>query len=1229
MTTQRSDVYGDENERMLPIRDVAALESPYQRAKVRAQRAINKAGGVRQGVQPQPTLPPEPTRDASLFADRPAAALPDPGSRTERSLLDRYAARTPQALAIRGAEERNKAAEYRREAARLEAENKAGGGTAKKFYANMPRIEELERLADRADRDAKAYDGGEQPFVLTEWAQEKYFEPAAGTLTYAIQKGIPVWTGEVEKRATELRKQGYNAIDASRLAYSASDMPWGVKGLAEAAVDPMNLLPSVGYGGDIARATRGAVRGVARGAAETAPRIGRAVGEVLEGTAEGQRGALGVPGLPSGRIPGGPGRIPPQPPPPPKSPIAEEPPFIKRIGENISKDKVATAFYDKNYILRELQLRTGIPVHDLATLVPGYRGAGDSIKKLRFDPILRSVGKDTKDFQEYMALRRVEDVARSTKNIMKFPGGIKGEADAANRIAVIAKRLGPERFARIEEGAIAWWRAMDGATIELLKQEGLLTDEAAMALRQQHPHYIPWGREDFIDDLFEASTNPVANVTGPKIKRLEEVGSERLLDKPLERSLGKVYQAQALVAQNKTARGLVASLDAMGQRTGETLVKPVAGKPIEDAEWGVVSYMADGVRHQVQVPRAYADVAKGLNMEGLEGIGRALQIASAPLRYGATQYNPGFLAVNAMRDAAMALYNVNMIPFGPDFWRGMRSAILKDATFKEAAESGLFYSGIVDTERMLGKGLPKLQEGQIVVKNPIDALLLPFTLTKQANVTMERATRLGAYSKGRRAGMTEMGAAVFGRGATVDFSQSGTWMRMLNAAIPFMNASVQGGAKIAETYRWHPVRSSAYAALFATPTILSRVNNMRYETSNLIGDREYERHWVWQIGEGKRDNGEKFPIYVKIPKGEAASLFSFPFEAMFHAARRGEDRSAVELLFRGGLASGRNLSPVDFGLVPPIPLIQTGVGLRTNVDPFFGSPIVPRREQGLLPEQQFGYDTSNTAIELGRRFKVSPRLIDFAIRDMTAGGGQASNWMISAGMGALGYKPEMFGEATADEPRPTGTEAQARKPFVRSFVGVRDTQLESRGYAKYNAAVESSNREFNAIPQMNALGVRLGEAGDVIDLIPGSKGTDAEITPAQRARHQELLAEIALPAVQKLKLTGTPEKQKEQVQKALTKARAQARDKLIDEIEWPKNEQVQALLTDRKTLKPYLDVGVTLPLPPAAIARRRLAMRDATPELDAALIKYGLVDEPRTTAGRRALLDRRLKEAGK
>ena len=252
----------------------------------------------------------------------------------------------------------------------------------------------------------------------------------------------------------------------------------------------------------------------------------------------------------------------------------------------------------------------------------------------------------------------------------------------------------------------------------------------------------------------------------------------------------------------------------------------------------------------------------------------------------------------------------------------------------------------------------------------------------------------------------------------------------------------------------------------------------------------------------------------------------------------------MELLLNAGRDAALLLSPIDPSLVPPVPIIQTGVGLATGVDLFTGGPIVPRREQNLLPEQQFGPETSATAIAIGQKFGVSPRMIDFAIKDYLAGAGQSTNWMLSSGMEALGFQPEQFGEAFA-EAAPTGVEAASRVPGPSRFLGTRATQQERTGWDAFNNAVDRSNRALADVPDLNRLGVRLGEVGSTI----GKR----ELSPSERAKYQELAGGFALELVTALVATSEYRAASNEVKKAalsarMDGARTRARTSIMREI---------------------------------------------------------------------------------
>ena len=188
---------------------------------------------------------------------------------------------------------------------------------------------------------------------------------------------------------------------------------------------------------------------------------------------------------------------------------------------------------------------------------------------------------------------------------------------------------------------------------------------------------------------------------------------------------------------------------------------------------------------------------------------------------------------------------------------------------------------------------------------------------------------------------------------------------------------------------------------------------------------------------------------------------------------------------------------------------------------------------------------------LGKRFKISPRLIDFAINDYTAGAGQSINWLLGMGLEAAGYRPEVFGSGRPDRAEEgfTRGEAVSRVPGVNRFLGTRATQEERRGFAQLRTAVEETNREFSRIPGMNELGVRLGEVGDSITV----SGRSIELTPNERAEYQRLMAAVVIPY---MKMISFQSFGRERVQKELTRLKESAREQMVRKLRIGRTEGV-------------------------------------------------------------------------
>lgn len=806
---------------------------------------------------------------------------------------------------------------------------------------------------------------------------------------------------------------------------------------------------------------------------------------------------------------------------------ALEPPDKKRdLGAGVNK--FLTQWYENIWLLRKLQKDTGIPVHSLAKIVPGMPVAGESYVREFIKPILETVGDDRTQLEEYMVAWRMKDLeAHAVKGRLpgfggprpKLPGGVKDARDVLNRLA---KELAPERFAVIEEAGQNLWRVHDQLVLRAYLEAEIIDQPFYDAMREKWPHYIDWSRQGFEDWLPTGAGRKVANVAETIIKRMKEEGSERALDQPLDRMQAQVIRAQVVIGRNRAAVALVDALEEMQRLTGEQLV--TWDKTTLTSDRGTISLYKKGEKLIAQVPKVYADVAKGLDAEGASILRSIFRAMALPLRLGAVAANPAWAVFNVVRDAWDAWATEGLVPGSREYIAAWSAVINKNTDWHEAARAGVFLSGAIETFFPTTELRRAKRLGTITVKNLGEVLAVIPRLVMLAGTMGEQATHLAAWKKLKAAGLSDLERAVRARDVTVDFASAGTVAKVVNDGVPFFTAGIRGSGSTVELLagnRWR--KALVRAAPLAAIAILFGLWNKRFETSKDIPDYEYALNFVLQIGEGTKApdprypdaEPERFPIYVKIPKGYKAAFLMAPVDMLLRIAFAQDDRSVVEHLLAGARQAAQAMSPIETSpalLMPPF--IGTWAQIKLNEDFFRGRQIVPEREMARPPEERYDRDVSRLAIRLGQQFKVSPRKIDFAVRDVTGGGGGmiagAAGWLLDVALGGLGYKPRVPGEVRR-QPLTT-MEKLSRAPIIRRVVGTRGTQGLRTAYANLDEAVEDTRRRLYKIPEVRRFGLGINPPGQTITV----NGVAKEVQPNQRKDIMELAAPLVERAWQEL-----------------------------------------------------------------------------------------------------------------
>jgi hypothetical protein len=276
-----------------------------------------------------------------------------------------------------------------------------------------------------------------------------------------------------------------------------------------------------------------------------------------------------------------------------------------------------------------------------------------------------------------------------------------------------------------------------------------------------------------------------------------------------------------------------------------------------------------------------------------------------------------------------------------------------------------------------------------VVTNPLDHLRELLSITEAA----PRVAELKLI--GERAGWTPgtkmtrdqaVEMAVAAKRVTVDFTAGGQIAKVINQAVPFFNANLQGSRSFLRAMRERPGRAVLWGvASLTVPSLLMWWKNKDKEWYRQLPWRE--RYLYDNIDDGKGN-------VWQIPRSfEWGNLFQVAPEAILDSWYRKDPRGAME----GLKYIFDTTNPADW----PVPLKIAKEQWQNRID-FFQRPIVPRNQVDLPPGDQRGPYTTKLAQWIGDAFPntMSPRRVDAAVRGYF--GGAVPDLVEALGLGSTG-----------------------------------------------------------------------------------------------------------------------------------------------------------------------------------------------------------------------------------
>lgn len=704
-------------------------------------------------------------------------------------------------------------------------------------------------------------------------------------------------------------------------------------------------------------------------------------------------------------------------------------------------------------------------------------------------------------------LKKVQNVADYTESLEKlkalrlvkpFQGdntALSGMSDAEAK-AILAK-IDANGTRKALERVSALVDDITSKTRQIYIDSGLEKANVIDAWNRKYEHYVPLHRDEV-----SGSTMPRIgqgfNIKGKESKRA--TGSTKDVTNILAHVVAQHEAAIIRSEKAKVDRALFAfaqrnpdpSLWTLDEAPMLRTVDPNSGLVVERVDPTyknrpeVLTLKIDGEEHTITFndknEEAMRLVASMKNL-GADQLGEVTQMVGKITRFLAmmnTTANPVFTARNFLRDLQTAYVNLSDTAVADKkaaVFRDVRSAIKgmwdlsrgktssQWAMYAQEFKSAGGQTGWMEHYKDIGERADKIKK-ELEAMKPGKMNLAMRTarewgrVISDANNAVENGVRLSAYVQARKSGLSEAKAAQLAKNLTVNFNARGAQSVQLNSWYMFMNASIQGTARLVKAMGNKQVRKIVAGVILSgfLMDILAR---------SMAGDDD--------------DDGEN--DYDQLPEHVKAMNFVFmvnnrpvtipmPYGYNFFAST---GRKISEIMFRphySPVKSAADLTGVFLDAFSPTG--QAGSFLQyispTVTDPlvqwsenknFAGNPL--RRPQSPFgvpnPEYQMGFkSTSAPAKWLAEMMNnetggnevrpgfvnVNPAFFDFAVSSIAGGAGRTYLQFLSGPMKSA-----------------QGEDIKAKEvPFLNIFLGAKPEYQTEKKYFEAVRAVETAKNEL-------------------------------------------------------------------------------------------------------------------------------------------------------------------------
>ena len=471
----------------------------------------------------------------------------------------------------------------------------------------------------------------------------------------------------------------------------------------------------------------------------------------------------------------------------------------------------------------------------------------------------------------------------------------------------------------------------------------------------------------------------------------------------------------------------------------------------QTSEPGTITIMRDGKYQSYAIAdELFINSVKSLNMPDVKLWG--IFAGPAGLLRSFVTKDPGFMLANLLRDSMSAYVTsgVKMTPVADTVANFGRALGGNDPTYKALVKAGIlggydYAQGVEKSGAQLTADLRKRAGGQTLSEKAQDGFGLWSALEKGTSAS-DAATRMAVYNRVLEDTGNEA-EAIFRALEVMNFNRKGSnpMVRLLTAAIPFLNARMQGldifyRAGISPTFSQNATdREKAIQKTFWTRGAYLTALSVAYWAMT-HDDDEYKKQ-----EQETRDNNWLIPsMGVKIPiPFEVGVLFKvIPERILGYYMGDDTGQDFADSMGRAAWST--------FGFLPvpqtALPMLEAA----TNYSFYTGRNIVGAGMEGVAPEFQKGPSTSKVASLLGENLGISPLKVDHMIKGYT---GTIGTYMVDL--------MDAIGDVNSESPK--AAKRFEQMPVIKRFALDPEAKGQVTAYYKLKDAVDETVRTINLL----------------------------------------------------------------------------------------------------------------------------------------------------------------------